>query len=190
MLASEKQRFLSEIEIDNHCLGFSLFGTTFFFSWNRIHPRPLPTPPPPPPPPPIHSGSKTLTKVFSCSILAWNYVKRLMFRIRITDHWRHLLHWRNFILCMRRQADYQLLRRFLCVDFLRCIVLKLICSHFLDAKLRFYPNLCPFTQRWTRPNWRKMARKKKFISRRKCRRVSRNFVIVNKSIKKGRKFDF
>ena len=43
------------------------------------------------------------------------------------------------LFCTGRQADYDWLWHFLCVDFLRFIALNAIWPHFLGIKLCFYP---------------------------------------------------
>ena len=89
----------------------------------------------------MNSGSKA-AKGLRRSILVWNYVKRLTFRIRTADGTycsdvTHFLHATSGGLSPT--VAFSLCR------FLALYALKFIRPHFLGTKLRFYPILCPWT---------------------------------------------
>ena len=110
-----------------------------------------------------------------CSIFVWNYDEDV--NIPQSNYWRPLLRWRNTFL-HATSAGLSLTAAFFCADFLRFIVLNAIWSHFIGVYTKYYTSLT----RWTRPNWREMARKKSVFWR-ECRRVGRSLIILNRSIK-------
>ena len=104
--------------------GFSLFGTTFFLEIEF----------------PTHSGSKTLPKGLSHSVFAWNYVKRLTFRVRTAD----VTYCTDVTLSLRTMSSrLSATSAFSFCWSMHYIALKFIWPHFLGTKLSFLPNIMP-----------------------------------------------
>ena len=110
----------------------------------------------------MNSRLKDLPKTFKCSILVWNYSYDVT--VPRSNRWRHLKCWPN---------DFSARD----VSALSLIALYAIWAHFL-GEMGFHPILYPWT-RWTRPNWREMARKKNVFLR-VSRRADRSLTTVYK----------
>ena len=99
---------------------FFFFFFFFFFSSDRV---------------------KNPAKGFTCIILVWNCVKRLTFRPQTAVTYcadvTRLLHVTSGGL-YASQADYHLLKHFLCVDFLRCIALNFYLALFSTFKTALF----------------------------------------------------